>query len=118
MGLFKLSYCVGVLAFGWFLLRLNPGQMRTLTFLMLILAGQANIYVLRERDHFWRSHPARIILFASLADIAVVMSLAISGTLMTPLRSAIVGMLCFTTLLFALTLDVVKVAVFSRVQID
>src|SRR5581483_1259952 len=68
MGIFKLTYCIGVLTIGWFLLRLNVGQMRTLTFLTLVLAGQANMYVLRERGHFWRSHPVRIMLAASCAN--------------------------------------------------
>jgi hypothetical protein len=36
LGLFELCYYVGVLAAGWFLLRLNPGQMRTLTLVLLV----------------------------------------------------------------------------------
>jgi H+-transporting ATPase len=49
LGVFKLLYCVGLLAAGWFVLQLNPSEMHTLTFLMLVLAGQANVCVLRER---------------------------------------------------------------------
>ena len=118
LGLFKLSYCVGLLAAGWFLLRLSTGEMRTLTFLMLVLAGQANVYVLRERGHFWRSHPAWVMMFASAADVAIVTSLAAGGVLMTPLPPATVGILFATTLCFALTLDAVKIAVFARLRID
>jgi H+-transporting ATPase len=39
---------VGVLAAGWCLLRLNPGQMRTLTLVPLVFAGQVTVYVLKE----------------------------------------------------------------------
>ncbi|HME22565.1 MAG TPA: HAD-IC family P-type ATPase [Acetobacteraceae bacterium] len=118
LGVFKLSYCLSVLAIGWFFLRLNPGQMQTLTFLMLVLAGQANVYVLRERDHFWRSHPAWVMLFASSADVAIVTSLAAGGVLMAPLMPAIIGMLFMTTIVFALILDAIKIIVRTRLRID
>jgi H+-transporting ATPase len=118
LGLFKLSYCVGLLTTGWFLLHLNTGEMRTLTFLMLVLTGQANVYVPRERCHVWRSHPAWVMMFASAADVAIVTSLAAGGVLMTPLPPAVVGILFATTLCFALVLDAVKIAVFARLRID
>jgi H+-transporting ATPase len=117
LGVFKLCYCLSLLAIGWYLLRLNPAQMRTLTFLMLVLAGQANVYVLRERDHFWRSHPARVMLIASCSDAAVITSLAIGGVLMAPLTPAIIGMLFTTTIMYALVLDAIKIMVRSRMQI-
>jgi H+-transporting ATPase len=118
LGLFKLSYYVGVLAIGWFILGLDPGGMRTLTLLMLVFAGQATVYVLREQGHFWSSRPAAIMLLASSADVAIVASLAVSGLLMTPLPPAIVGILAIATLAFAFTLDFVKIGVFSRLRID
>jgi H+-transporting ATPase len=118
LGLFKLSYYVGVLAIGWFIVGLDPGGMRTLTLLMLVFAGQATVYVLREQGHFWSSRPAAIMLLASSADLAIVASLAIAGLLMTPLSPAIVGILLITTLAFALTLDFIKITVFSRLRID
>jgi H+-transporting ATPase len=118
LGLFKLSYYVGVLAVGWFIVGLDPGGMRTLTLLMLVFAGQATVYVLREQGHFWSSRPAAIMLLASSADLAIVASLAISGLLMTPLSPEIVGILAIATLAFALALDFVKIAVFSRLRID
>jgi H+-transporting ATPase len=118
LGLFKLSYYVGVLAIGWFIVGLDPGGMRTLTLLMLVFAGQATVYVLREQGHFWSSRPAAIMLLASSADVTIVASLAIAGLLMTPLPPEIVGILLIATLAFALALDFVKIAVFSRLRID
>ena len=32
-------------------------QTQTLIFLMLVFSGQATVYVVRERDHFWTSRP-------------------------------------------------------------
>ena len=118
LGVFKLSNYVGVLAIGWFVLGLGPDEMRTFTFVMLVFGGQATVYVLREHGHFWSSRPASVMLFASLADVAIVASLAIGGVLMTPLPPAIVGILVIATLVFALALDFVKIAVFYRLRID
>jgi H+-transporting ATPase len=116
LGLFKLSYCIGVLAIGWFVIGLGPGQIQTLTFTMLVFAGQANVYVLRERGPFWSSRPAAIMLLASALDLAVVTSLAVGGVLMTPLPPAILGLLFAATL--ALALDGIKRIVFARLVID
>lgn len=118
LGVFKLSNYVGVLAIGWFVLGLGPDEMRTFTFVMLVFGGQATIYVLREHGHLWSSRPASVMLFASLADVAIVASLAMGGVLMTPLPPAIVGILLIATFAFALALDFVKIAVFSRLRID
>jgi H+-transporting ATPase len=118
LGLFKLSYCLCVLAIGWFVLHLSPGQMQTLTFLMLVLAGQANVYVLREHGHFWHSRPAKVMLLASATDVAIVSCFASVGILMASLPLPIVGSLYLTTCAFALLLDQVKVAAFARIRID
>jgi len=40
LGLFRLLYLVAVLGVGWFWLRLNPGEMQTMTFTMLAFAGK------------------------------------------------------------------------------
>lgn len=118
LGLFKLAYCLSILATGWFYLRLRSDQMQTLTFLTLILAGQANTYTMRERGHLWRSRPARVMVLASLADLAIVTGLALAGLSMAPLRATIVAGLFVTTAAFALALDTIKVGVFRRIRID
>ena len=48
LGSFRLLYLVAVLGVGWYWLRLSPGEMQTLTFTMLVFAGQGNVYVLRD----------------------------------------------------------------------
>lgn len=118
LGFFKLTYYVSVLAIGWFVVGLDPGEMRTLTLLMLVFAGQATVYVLREHGHFWSSRPAAIMLFASSADVIIVASLALGGVLMAPLSPAVIGFLVVATLAIAFALDFVKVTVFSYLSID
>ena len=118
LGLFKLAYCVGVLAAGWYVLHFSPDRMQTLTFAMLVFAGQANVFVLRERGHLWNSRPAPVMLLASSADVAIVGCLVGGGVLMSPLPLSVIAMLLAATFVFAVTMDLVKLAVFARLRID
>jgi H+-transporting ATPase len=92
--------------------------MRTLTFAMLVFAGQANVYVLREKGPLWTSRPAPIMLVASLADVSLVAALVLSGVLVSPLSPAIVVLLALATLGFALAMDGLKRLVFGRLETD
>ena len=105
LGLFRLLYLVAILGVGWYWLRLSPGEMQTLTFTMLVFAGQGNVYVLREHGRLWRSRPAPIMLLASLCDVVVVATLAAGGVLMSPLPIRVIGLLAVTTLAFTLAMD-------------
>lgn len=118
LGAFKLSYCLGVLAVGWYGLDLGAPAMRTLTFAMLVFAGQANVYVLREKGPLWNSRPAGIMLLASLVDVGLVTTLVLSGALVSPLSLGVVGLLAIATLGFALMMDLLKRLVFSHLSID
>jgi len=118
LGVFKLSYCIGVLAAGWFWLGFDAAEMRTLTFTMLVFAGQANTYVLRTKRPFWSSRPAGVMILASVADVSLVAGLAITGFLMRPLSAGFLVALVLATLGFAVTMDVLKRLMFSRFEID
>jgi H+-transporting ATPase len=115
---FKFAFCLGVLAVGAFFLRLTTGQMQTLIFLVFVFAGQALVYVLRERGRMWHSRPSVLMMVFSLLDIAVVSTLAIRGILMEPLPLPVVLALFGSTLTFALLLDQLKVVVFRHLSID
>jgi len=118
LGVFKLSFCVGVLAAGWYWQKLDPYQMRTLTLVMLVFAGQANIYVLRTKGRFWLSQPAKVMIVASIANLAVIGGLAASGVLMSALSLSVLSMLLAATVGFAFAMDALKRLVFSRLNID
>ena len=51
LGSFRLLYLVAMLGVAWYGLRLRPDEMQTLTCVMLVFAGQGNVYVLRGRCH-------------------------------------------------------------------
>jgi len=118
LGSFRLLYLVAVLGVGWYGLRLNPGEMQTLTYVMLVFAGQGNVYVLREHGRLWSSHPAPIMLLASLCDVLLVASLAAGGLLMSPLSITVIALLAATTIVFTLAMDSIKLAVYALLRID
>jgi H+-transporting ATPase len=118
LGAFRLLYLVAILGFGWYWLRLAPDQMQTLTFTMLVFAGQGNVYVLRERGRLWRSRPAPIMLVATCCDLVLVASFAAGGILMSPLPIGIIALLVAATVVFSLAMDSIKLAVFARIRID
>ncbi len=115
---FKFLFDLGVLATGAFHLGLNTGQIQTLIFIMFVFDVQALVYVLRERGRMWNSRPSLVMMLFSLADIAVVSTLAIFGILMQPLPVGVVLTLLAATLVFALLLDQVKVVVFGHLPVD
>ncbi len=89
-------------------------QTQTLIFLMLVFSGQATVYVVRERDHFWRSRPVRWLLAATTADTVVVSALAIGGVLMTPVAVGYVVLMLAIAAAFMFVMDPVKVAALRR----
>ncbi|OYV75666.1 MAG: plasma-membrane proton-efflux P-type ATPase [Chromatiales bacterium 21-64-14] len=106
-----LSFSVFFAGRDW--LRLPLPQLQTLIFVMLVFTGQSNIYLVRERGHFWRSRPSNWLLLSSLLDIIVVSTLAISGVLMTAIPSSLVLGLLAAVLGFMVAADFVKVRLFS-----
>jgi len=118
LGLTKLAYCTLVLAYGWFVLRLTPDRMQTLTFIMLLYAGQANNLSLRERGRFWRSRPARTVLIASALNLVAATCLAGFGILMSALPFSLLAWLMLANICFIFAIDTVKLAVLNRLPID
>jgi H+-transporting ATPase len=115
---FKLLYLIGILAIAVFRIGLSAGQTQTLTFIMLVFAGQGVMYVVRERGRLWSSRPSRLMIIFTSADIVFVSSLAIFGIFVQPLPASIVVSLLATTVVFVLALDQVKVMLYRYVPID
>lgn len=74
-------------SFGTFLgarywLHLPLPQLQTLVFITLIFTGQGNVYLVRERQHFWNSRPGKWLVLSSAADFVGVSILAWRGILM------------------------------------
>jgi H+-transporting ATPase len=88
-----------------------------LSIVTLIFSGQATLYVVRERRHLWSSRPSNWLMVASAADLLIISTLATGGILMTPLPIVVVATTLAATAVFGLSLDLIKVPVFRRLQI-
>jgi H+-transporting ATPase len=117
MGACLLAFCTSVLALGKFELRLGTGALRTLAFVVLVFGGQATIYAIRERRHLWGTPPSLWLAAASVTDVAIASTLAVSGIAMTALPAWVVAGTFTGATVFAFVLDLVKVPVFGRLKI-
>jgi H+-transporting ATPase len=119
-----------LLAFGWLIvafgtlyvgtsvLRYSLQQLQTLIFVMLVLTGQANVYLVRERRHFWQSRPGRALLMSTLGDLLAIGFMASRGILMTPLPLSVLGLMLVAIVAYSVLLDFYKIAVFRWFHIS
>ncbi len=109
-----LGFLLGAFQIGRHVAGLSEGASQTLAFLSLVFMGQANVYLVRERRHLWRSVAGRWTLLASMVTVTAVSALAWWGILMAPLPLATVLTLLGAVVVFTLALDFAKVHVFAR----
>jgi len=82
---------IGVIAaFGLFWLgervfHLSHGQVQTLMYLKLSVAGHLTIFLTRTRKEFWSTKPSRILLGAVIGTQTIATLIAVYGLFMTPL---------------------------------
>jgi H+-transporting ATPase len=117
MGLCMLVFCVGILVFGQSAMHLHIDVLRTLAFVSLVFGSQATIYAIRERRHLWSSRPSLWLALSSVIDISIASAMAACGIAMAPLPiMAVIGALA-AALVYALAVDLVKLAAFKRLGI-
>lgn len=100
------------------LFHLPLAQMQTLMFVMLVFTGQVNVYLVRERRHFWKSTPSRWMLLGTIMDIVVVSILATQGFLMAAIPFNLVVLTLIATLLYLPLIDTLKIFVFKFAHMD
>jgi H+-transporting ATPase len=118
LGMSKLAFSVSILAYGKFRLRLSALELQTLVFVTLVFGNQAVLYVLRERHQMWASRPSNWVLASSVIDIGIVLTLALSGTLMEPVTWRVLGTVFIAAIGFALILDQIKRPVTTAFKIE
>ncbi len=85
---------------------------------MLVFSGQATVYLVRERRHFWDSMPGHWLLLCSVADVVIVSLLAAFGILMPAVNpSLIIGLLALVAVYFVL-LDLLKNGLFRYLELQ
>ena len=114
-----LAACMLALSFSVFFvgrdyLHLPLDQLQTLIFIMLIFTGLGNVFIVRERRHFWQSRPSWWMIIATVLDIIVVSIMAIQGYLITAISPTFIAALFLVVLCYLALIDFVKVKLFAR----
>jgi H+-transporting ATPase len=89
-GLVKVALFLGVLVIGelmlflylassYFSLFADIPRLQTFTFEMLIYVELLDVLIIRERRHFWYSRPSNFLLLAVIADLLLVLFIALRG---------------------------------------
>jgi H+-transporting ATPase len=112
MALAWLVFSFAIFFYGRDSIMLSTDQLQTTMFVMLVLVAQANVYLIRERFHFWHSQPSHWMLLATAVDLLVVTVLALQGILMAPIALWLLLQLVGAAIVFAVLLDFLKVKVF------
>ena len=120
---FGLALPVLLLSFGFFyeakyVLHLPLNQLQTLMFVMLVFTGQANVYLVRERNHFWSSRPSRWMVLGTLADIILVSFFASQGILMTAIPLSYIAISLLVVAVYIPCADWIKIMIFKLTQIQ
>ena len=93
--------------------RLDLDQLRSMILFSLITSSQATIYLVRTRKHAWASRPSRWLLGATVSNLAIALTLALTGTLMAVLPPATAAIVLGTLCLAALFTDYLKIPTFK-----
>ena len=93
---------------------LNLEHLRSLVLLNLIFNSQFRVLIVRERRHFWSSHPGKALLISSAVTIIGFVLLGIFGILIYPLPLyEILIILCYSAV-FTLLIDFPKYYTFRK----
>jgi H+-transporting ATPase len=118
MGIGELLFCTSILLFGAFWMGFGIAALRTLAFVAIVFGNQATTYTNRERRRLWSSRPSIWVIVSSVGDLLITSVLAIAGIAMTALSAAVVVGVLITAAVFAVLLDLIKVPLFRRLQIN
>ena len=118
LGFCFLAFCTAILTIGKFKLGLGVDELRTLSVVSIVYGSQATIYVIRGRQHLWGLRPTIWLVLSSVADLLIISTLAIGGIAMAPLPVSLVAGEFAAAIVFGLIMDVVKIPVFTRLQIS
>jgi len=110
------SFLMLLLALKW--LKLDTGQVQTFVFLKMAVAGHLALFVARTRG-FWlkKPYPAPVVIWSAIATkLAATVLVAYGFGLVTPISWGAIGLIWGYAILFAFVTDVVKMAVYARLD--
>jgi H+-transporting ATPase len=78
----------------------------------LVFTGQATVYLVRERRHFWNSVPGFWLMVASSAAVVVTSTFAALGILMASISLLLILGVLALVIICSVLLDFLKIRVF------
>ncbi|MGO9127519.1 MAG: plasma-membrane proton-efflux P-type ATPase [Terriglobales bacterium] len=95
-------------------LQLPLPQLQTLVFITLVFTGQGTVYLVRQRQHFWKSRPGKWLVLSSAADIVLVSILASHGILMQAIPPQVVFGVLIACGCYLVAVDFVKTGLLEK----
>jgi H+-transporting ATPase len=103
-------------AISYFGLAGNIGRIYTFGFAYLVLAGIFNLFIVRERLHFWESRPSSLLVMTGVAEVLVVCAVSLFGFLgLSPIGLVpLLAVLAFSAVTSFAVNDSLKVSLLRR----
>lgn len=92
----------------------NEHLLHSFGFGILLFSSVFNVFVIRERGHFWESTPSRVLLISMLSDVVVGILMIGFGIIVAKLPLALLALLIFYIILASILNDFIKVALSKR----
>jgi H+-transporting ATPase len=117
LGLVGVIQTFGMLVIGKIVLNLNPGQLQSLIYIKLAIAGHLTLFITRTKRSFLsKPHPAPILLASILLTQAVAAAIVGFGILVTPIPWAYIGLVWVYCLIWMVLNDWVKLQVYHHLN--
>lgn len=117
LGLVGVVQTFGILVIGKVLLNLGQGEIQSLIYIKLAVAGHLTLFVTRTRRSFFsKPYPAPILLIAILATQAVAAAIVGFGILVTPIPWSYIGLVWVYCLAWMFLNDWVKLQVYHHLD--
>ena len=108
------SFSLVALAVG--VVGLGHGEVQTLMYLKLSVAGHLTLFVARTRGRLWSHRPAWVVLIAVVGTQILATLIAVFGVLMKPLRWEFVALAWGYAIVWILLLDQLKLWAYGALQ--
>jgi H+-transporting ATPase len=115
LGSLILLFSFGIFLAARYWLQLPLPELQTLVFITLVFTGQGTVYLVRQRQHFWKSRPGKWLVLSSAADIVVVSVLASRGILMEAIPPQMLFEVLIACGCYLAAVDFLKVGLLRRV---
>jgi len=117
LGVALLAFCGGGLAIGRYVLHLGIDELRTLTFVLLVMGSQATLYAIRHRRKMWGTRPSLWLIVSSVADIVIALILAAGGIAMAPISAEVAACVLAAAIAFSVALSALKIPICRKLNI-